>query len=82
LQVSLLTADDLYGQVPPLEKDIYFGEPPPDYLPYTKSSVKDISQPFMGSTADVRYYELDVVAFECYISDRLELDHTVTCASS
>lgn len=54
MQVSLLTTDDLYGLIPPLEKDLYYGEPPPDYLPYTKSSIKGISQPHMGSTVDIR----------------------------
>ena len=54
LKVSLLTVDDLHCQVPPLEKDLYYDEPPPDYLPYTKSSAKSISQPHMGSTADIQ----------------------------
>lgn len=54
-KVSLLTTDDLYGQIPPIEKDLYYGEPPPDYLPYTKSSIKAMSQPHMGSTIDIRF---------------------------
>ena len=55
LQVSLLVVDDLYGAAPACEKDIYFGESPPDFLPYTKSSISSIKQPYMGSTADLRY---------------------------
>ncbi|ESO07552.1 hypothetical protein HELRODRAFT_76057, partial [Helobdella robusta] len=55
MQISLLTVDDLCGQFPPLEKDVYFGESPPDYLPYTRSSAKNISLPHMGSTAEIRF---------------------------
>jgi len=58
--VSLLTADDMCGQFPPLEKDVYFGEPPPDYLPYTKSSVKGMTLPHMGSTADMRLVQIEL----------------------
>jgi len=54
-QISLLVADDLFGQIPPLEKDIYFGEPPPESLPYTKSAARSMSQPHLGSTADLRF---------------------------
>ena len=57
-KVSLLTTDDLYGQVPPLEKDLYFGESPPDYLPYTKSSIKGMSKPHIGSMAELQYVPL------------------------
>ena len=53
-QISLLVADDMFGQIPPLEKDIFFGEPPPDCLPYTKSAARSMSQPHLGSTADLR----------------------------
>ena len=54
MQISLLVADDMFGQIPPLEKDLYFGEPPPDALPYTKSAARAMSQPHLGSTADLR----------------------------
>ena len=54
MQVSLIVADDMYGKVPPQEKDPFYGETPPDCLPYTKSSVNTISKPHMGSTADLR----------------------------
>ena len=54
IQISLLVADDMFGQIPPLEKDLYFGEPPPDALPYTKSAARAMSQPHLGSTADLR----------------------------
>jgi len=54
LQISLLVTDDMFGHIPPLEKDLYFGEPPPDALPYTKSAARSMSQPHLGSTADLR----------------------------
>ena len=56
LQVSLLVTDDMYGSIPNLEKDAYYGENPPDNLPYTKSTVGSIVKPHMGSTADIRYH--------------------------
>ena len=55
MQVSLLVVDDLYGYIPSVQRDIYFGEAPPEFLPYTKSSISTIKKPYMGSTADVRW---------------------------
>ena len=55
LQISLMVADDMFGQIPPLEKDMFFGEIPPDYLPYTQSAARSMSQPHLGSTADLRF---------------------------
>ena len=55
MQVSLLVVDDLHGAFPPTEKDIYFGQSPPDFLPYTKSSIDSVRQPYMGSTANLRF---------------------------
>ena len=53
-QVSYLGVDDMCGSYPNLEKDIYWDEAPPDYLPYTKSALSSFSRPFMGSTAQIR----------------------------
>ena len=55
LQISLLSVDDLYGKFPALEKDMYYGEHPPERLPYTKSSISTRIKPHMGSTADLGY---------------------------
>ena len=54
MQVSLLVVDDMHGVMPHAEKDIYFGESPPEFLPYTKSSINSLRQPYMGSTANLR----------------------------
>ena len=54
LQISLLTVDNLYMSHPLLERDIYWEEHPPECLPYTKSAIGSLREPFMGSTADVR----------------------------
>ncbi len=38
---------------PKLERDLYWDEAAPEYLPYTKSAVSSITQPFMGSIAQL-----------------------------
>ncbi|KAK2159782.1 hypothetical protein LSH36_146g01058 [Paralvinella palmiformis] len=53
LQVSLLSVDELHNFYPKLEKDIYFDEHAPEFLPYTKSSISTKIEPHMGSTADL-----------------------------
>ena len=58
LQVSLLVVDEMYEAYPEQEKDMFFGEPAPDYLPYTKSTIDTIIKPHMGSTANVGYVHL------------------------
>ena len=64
LQISLIVADDMFNVYPQPEKDVYFDEAAPDYLPYTKSTVDTIRMPHMGSTADLRYvYFLFVCLF-------------------
>ncbi|XP_064602008.1 uncharacterized protein LOC135467966 isoform X2 [Liolophura sinensis] len=50
-QVAMLGADELYGDLPILEKDLYWDDLEPE-LPYTKSTICHKSEPFMGSTAD------------------------------
>jgi len=53
LQVSLLTVDNMYGQYPSMERDMYWDEYPPECLPYTKSAIGSITKPFEGSCANV-----------------------------
>lgn len=53
-QLSMIFVDDMYGTYPKLERDIYWDEPPPAFLPYTKSAISSITKPFMGSTAELR----------------------------
>ena len=61
MQVSLLVVDDMHGVMPHAEKDIYFGESPPEFLPYTKSSINSLRPPYMGSTANLRSVTRTVV---------------------
>ena len=55
MQISYIAVDELYGTYPKLEKDIYWDEASPAFLPYTKSALSSIKKPFIGSTADIRY---------------------------
>jgi len=57
LQVSYLTVDNFYGVYPILEKDLYFDEHPPDCLPYTKSAMSSVRQPYIGSTFELSVSE-------------------------
>ena len=54
LQVSLLSVDELHDHYPKMEKDIYYDEHAPEFLPYTRSSISTKIEPHMGSTADLR----------------------------
>lgn len=69
LQISLLSVDDLHGQRPALVKDIFWGELPPDNLPYTKSTIKTMKDPYLGSTADLRSGLVLVAFYQTNIRD-------------
>ncbi|XP_068948822.1 bestrophin-4-like [Petaurus breviceps papuanus] len=57
LQVSLLSVDDMYGDLPPLGRDRYWGEAAAQ-PPYTVASAADSLRPsFMGSTFNLRLSE-------------------------
>lgn len=49
LQVSYLVVDDLYGKVPPIERDIYWFSTDPQ-LPYTEASLLNRNPTYEGST--------------------------------
>lgn len=53
IEVSLLACDQMYGQLPKLEKDKFWNESSPA-LPYTAASINHKIDPFMGSTFDMR----------------------------
>ncbi|XP_043941270.1 bestrophin-4 [Protopterus annectens] len=54
LQVSMLSVDDMYQNLPPLEKDKYWNESAAQ-PPYTVATVGETKKPsFMGSTFDMR----------------------------
>ncbi|XP_075143570.1 bestrophin-4 isoform X2 [Leptodactylus fuscus] len=55
LQVSLLSVDDMYQNLPPIEKDKYWNEQSA-LPPYTIATAADNLKPsFMGSTFDMRF---------------------------
>ena len=89
MQVSLIIVDDMHGSYPKLQKDLFYDEPAPDYLAYTRSAVPSIKQPWLGSTADVKYVlNFQTINFICNIftllspSDwRLFNVRPVTCVS-
>ncbi|XP_020843600.1 bestrophin-4 isoform X1 [Phascolarctos cinereus] len=57
LQVSLLSVDDMYGDLPPMGRDRYWGEAAVQ-PPYTVASAADSLRPsFMGSTFNLRMSE-------------------------
>uniref|UniRef100_A0A7N4NSH1 Bestrophin n=1 Tax=Sarcophilus harrisii TaxID=9305 RepID=A0A7N4NSH1_SARHA len=57
LQVSLLSVDDMYGDLPPLNRDRYWGEAAAQ-PPYTVASAADSLRPtFLGSTFNLNMSE-------------------------
>ncbi|XP_072505316.1 bestrophin-4 isoform X2 [Notamacropus eugenii] len=59
LQVSLLSVDDMYGDLPPMSRDRYWGEAAAQ-PPYTVAAAADSLRPsFMGSTFNLRLTELE-----------------------
>lgn len=64
MQLSLITVDDMHQTFPRLQKDMFFDEPAPDYLAYTKSAVSSITQPWLGSTANFRFVKYSRFFFE------------------
>ncbi|XP_051855857.1 bestrophin-4 [Antechinus flavipes] len=57
LQVSLLSVDDMYGDLPPLNRDRYWGEAAAQ-PPYTVASAADSQRPtFLGSTFNLNMSE-------------------------
>ena len=65
MQLSLITVDDMHQTFPRLQKDMFFDEPAPDYLAYTKSAVSSITQPWLGSTANFRSANYSRFFFLC-----------------
>lgn len=53
-QVSLLSVDDMYQNLPPTEQDLYWDEARPQ-PPYTVATAAESQRPsFMGSTFNLR----------------------------
>lgn len=54
-QVSMLAVDELYGDVPPLERDLYWDSVCPPRPPYTAATAAQLRLPnFRGSAFDVQ----------------------------
>lgn len=54
VQVSLLSVDDMYQNLPPMEKDQYWDEEQPQ-PPYTVATAAETLRPsFLGSTFNLR----------------------------
>ncbi|KAM4617757.1 bestrophin-1 [Discoglossus pictus] len=59
LQVSLLAVDEMYQDLPPLEKDVYWNDSDPQ-PPYTASTAETRRPSFLGSAFDVSLQKEDL----------------------
>jgi len=59
IQVAYMMADDVHGQLPPLQKDLYWGERNP-ILPHTRASMKKRDNVFEGHLADMKLDDEDM----------------------
>lgn len=53
-QVSLLSVDEMYDNLPLVERDMYWNESEPQ-PPYTAASAEHRKPSFMGSALDIRF---------------------------
>ncbi|KAM7084337.1 bestrophin-1 [Molossus nigricans] len=56
LQVSLLAVDEMYRDLPPLERDMYWNDPEPQ-PPYTAASAQSRRPSFFGSTFNISLHK-------------------------
>ncbi|XP_069843184.1 bestrophin-4 [Dipodomys merriami] len=71
LQVSLLSVDDMYQNLPPAEKDAYWDEDQPQ-PPYTVATAADSLRPsFLGSTFNLRMSDELEQSVQVELSPRL-----------
>ncbi len=61
-QVSLLSVDEMYDNLPLVERDMYWNESEPQ-PPYTAASAEHRKPSFMGSALDIRF--INVHTFSC-----------------
>lgn len=54
-QVSLLSVDEMYDNLPLVERDMYWNESEPQ-PPYTTASAEHRKPSFMGSALDIRFF--------------------------
>lgn len=60
VQIGYMIADEVHGQLPPLQKDVYWGQTNP-ILPHTKASIKKRDFVFDGHLVDIRFNEDEMV---------------------
>lgn len=65
VQIGYLLADEIHGQLPPLQKDLFWGQTNP-LLPHTKASIQKRDKVFAGHLAHFKLKgdESDIVTFE------------------
>ncbi|XP_006993541.1 bestrophin-4 [Peromyscus maniculatus bairdii] len=78
LQVSLLSVDDMYQNLPPAEKDQYWDEAQPQ-PPYTVATAAESLRPsFLGSTFNLRMSDDPEQCLQVEASPRSDLPATAT----
>ncbi|OBS83241.1 hypothetical protein A6R68_22778 [Neotoma lepida] len=78
LQVSLLSVDDMYQNLPPAEKDQYWDEAQPQ-PPYTVATAAESLRPsFLGSTFNLRMSDDPEQSLQVEASPRSDLPATAT----
>lgn len=80
-QVSLLSVDDMYQNLPPTEQDLYWDEARPQ-PPYTVATAAESQRPsFMGSTFNLRMSDDPEQCLQVEASRRFDLPAPVTQTS-
>ncbi|XP_032744351.1 bestrophin-4 [Rattus rattus] len=80
-QVSLLSVDDMYQNLPPTEQDLYWDEARPQ-PPYTVATAAESQRPsFMGSTFNLRMSDDPEQSLQVEASRRFDLPAPVTQTS-
>ncbi|XP_038650003.1 bestrophin-4 isoform X3 [Scyliorhinus canicula] len=73
LQVSFLSVDDMYQNLPPMQKDKYWNETTAQ-PPYTIATANEIHKPsFLGSTFDMRVIDSPVLSRQIEQKSEMEL---------
>ncbi|GCB60880.1 hypothetical protein scyTo_0011210 [Scyliorhinus torazame] len=73
LQVSFLSVDDMYQNLPPMQKDKYWNETTAQ-PPYTIATANEVHKPsFLGSTYDMRVIDSPVLSRQIEQESEMEL---------
>lgn len=60
IQIAYMIADDLHGQLPIMERDVYWGQPNP-MVPHTKASLKKRDVIFKGHLSTIKIKDEDMI---------------------